>query len=256
MSDQIQPAEHAGAAEEPRPERPERTPEARAMDGRIAAARRKAERERDEAVRRSRIDAERERREAVEELLSALRAERPDTHEPIRTEEDWRAYRREAAAREEAEEAAAETAPGPETEKTEAPGTPEPASARAEAEAKAAVEAQVRAIAEMDPAIASIEDFPKMKHYAEFRDNVLGKGMSFVDAYNLSHMEERLEAARAAGRQAARNTLSGKAHLLSRESRGEGQAEVPPEVERMYRRLDPRATRQEISRLYRRTKNE
>ena len=215
----------------------------REENAKFAAARRKAEKERDDAIAAEREKSAREKDELIARM-GKLGMKNPYTGEPMRTVADLEAY--EAQRQEKAKEkymkdnglspeqyqAQVEALP----EVQQARKTQQEAQAALDAQKQAAMEAQIaREIAEvgqMNPAIRSAEDLAKDPQY-ETLLQYLEKGLSIPEAYRLTHFDE-LRAG--AGRQKAINQ-AGKAHLTSTRGRGTGNETVPKGTMRYYRML-------------------
>ncbi len=98
--------------------------------------------------------------------------------------------------------------------------------------------------------VEGIGDLLTMEKAGDFKAYV-DKGYSFLDAYKLAHEEEFVQAKAAAATQAAMNKSRGKEHLKGAgAAQGTGALTVPPEVMRMYRAVNPKATDAQIQAHY------
>lgn len=83
--------------------------------------------------------------------------------------------------------------------------------------------------------------------------NMRPAGLELADAFLLKNYQELLERQSEAARQAAINSMAGRAHLLS-SSGGQGEeVRVPGGVYELYRALNPGATEQEIKAHYKKS---
>ena len=240
---------------------PEKTAQSKEDNARFAAARRKAEAERDAAVARAQEEAKAFAEKAVAEVLGTARFTNPYTGKPIRTKAEFDEYA-EAMRREEQETFAENSGMSKEEydafiasrpEVLEAKRAKEEADAiinRARAkEAQEKIMAQIEEISSLNPAIRSIEDLSKLDTYPEIYEKVK-KGYSISDAYKLTNLAEIEARAAERARQETRNSMQSKGHLERTGSRGTGAADVPADVKAEYRMLMPGATDEEIQKHY------
>lgn len=124
--------------------------------------------------------------------------------------------------------------------------------ARAE-QAKGWYGEQLKQINALDPEakVTSLEDLAarEPEGYAKMLDMV-GRGVSMVDAYKMVHFDELAQRRTAAAKQAALNQAAGKAHLAPAGGQGVGGVEVPGNIREMYRELNPDMTDAQISAAY------
>ena len=118
--------------------------------------------------------------------------------------------------------------------------------------ARMVAEEQIRAIADMDGDIRSVEDLMNMPEYGDFYGRVQ-KGMSLVDAYKLTRWDALMDrAAKAAARETMQSVAS-RQHLTAVAGQpGVGDfSAVPPDVAEGFRQARPGITDGEIRRRYR-----
>lgn len=139
-----------------------------------------------------------------------------------------------------------EQAMEPRKEERPAETVSEPAPALPEPD-EAALEAQLRAIREIDPAVRAPEDLLRGGDTEALR-GYLRLGLDLKDAYFLANRERLL--AQAAARRSAEELQAGKAHLKASVSRGEGAPTVPAGEAALYRQLMPGLSEAEIRRHY------
>lgn len=254
-----QPAEPQEPEAESHRQHQEQTPEQNAQ---FAAARRKAEAERDRAVAQARQEAEEEAQRTINQFLTSTGLIDPYTQKPITTRAEYDAYR----ARYDAEQKAAmmqKTGMSAEDMQRFISGLPEVREAREAQEAakaaerqareqtaRAKVEEQLREIQSIDPAIKTLGDLARLDTYPRLYDMVQ-RGYSISDAYRLANYDQLTARAAAAGKQAAINA-QGKQHLNATRTRGAETASVPAGTMELYRFLNPGATEAEIQRHYNR----
>lgn len=251
MPEGVEEQEPAEPADEPAETEVEET-EAPVVDenAKYAAARRKAEAERDEAI--ARANAERQR--TVEELLAVINMEDPYTGKRITNEEELAAYRKRHD-----EERSAEfkrrAGMGDDEYENFVDNLPEVKAAR---EAKAAaeytkkrteIEEDLKKIQAEDPSITSFAELTKTEGYKRISE-LYGKGLSLHEAYRLVNYDKAVERATAASKQAAINAARSKNHLTSTTQRGTGSLEVPSDVLAQYRLFMPDASMDDIRKHY------
>lgn len=229
-------------------------------NARFAAARRKAEAERDAAIERAKADAKAETDKAVAGILKTMGLKDPYSGEPIDTREKFDEY-----AKRHAEERRAQLLRRSGMSETEfgefVSGLPEVKAAnearqQAEeaeeqarrAQAKARVDEQLREIEKLDPSVKSLKDLAGHPNYEAVYEKVK-QGYTLSDAFKLANWDSLQRSAQAAAQQAARNAGS-KAHMASHSSRGAGAVTVPPDIMAEYRQLNPGMTDAEITAHY------
>lgn len=237
-----------------------KTRQSQEENARFAAARRKAEAERDAAIAEAKAEAKRQ----MEEFFSLMRMNNPYTGTPITTKEEYDAYK--AQYEQEQKNEFLRTSGMSEEEYQQyvetLPEVREAKAAKAEAEqikrdaeqarAKQMVEAQLKEIGQLDPSVKSLDDLVQMQSYPEFYERVQ-RGMTMTEAFKLTNYDALTTAAAQASRQAAMNAAAGKQHLKPTQPRGEGAVSVPADVREMYRALNPNATDAEIQVHWRRS---
>ena len=226
-------------------------------DAQFAAARRKAEAERDAAIARAKEDAQRQ----VDEFFKNSGLMNPYTGQPITTRAEYEAYRecfeadQKAKLMEKAgitqEEFQAFVQGLPEVRAARQAKAEAEAAARQarEQEAKARVDEQLRQIQAIDPTVKELGDLAKLDTYPKLYDMVK-RGYSILDAYRLANYDTLTQRAAEASRKAAINSVQSKQHLKATESRGGGAIPVPDSVLEEYRVLNPGATKEEIQKHY------
>lgn len=236
------------------------TTQSREENAKYAAARRKAERERDAAIEKAKADAKAEAERVITEYLKASGMQDPYTGTVIDSPDKLREYAKQHTAErrqqlirksgmsdEEFDEFLADQ---PEIrEAREAKKKAEDAEKEAmELRAKARVDSQMEEIRKLDPTIKDISDLAKAENYGEIYEKVKA-GYSIVDAYKLANWEALQQNAQRAAQQTARNASS-KQHMQTHSARGSGAVTVPPEVMAQYRLFNPDATEAEITAHY------
>ena len=230
---------------------------------RFAAARRKAEAERDAAVKKAKEEAAVELQRAVDEAFALTGITNPYTGQPIRSKAEYEAYRTQAA--EDRRDKLLRKSGMTEAEYKEfVDDLPEVKAARAakeqadaaaqtarEAAARQKVDEQLTEIAKFDPSVKTLADLAKTENYPKVYEMVK-KGYDLADAYKLANFDAVRQSTAEVTRQAAMNAAAGKGHLSGTSSRGVGTVSVPADVKEMYRMFDPDATDAEIQKHYNR----
>lgn len=227
-------------------------------NARYAAARRKAEAERDAEIQRVREEA----KQAMDDFYANSGLLNPYTGQPIKTKEEYDAYRKQFAD-EQKQSFMRKSGMDEEAYGKFVEGLPEVQQAkeiRAEAERekleaqKAAADAkiaeQLREIGTLDPSVKSLEDLSKMPTYSRLYELVRDNGLNLVDAFKLANMESLTQGAAAGARQAALNSIQGKQHMERTRQRGTGAVSVPADVMEEYRKFLPNATDEEFRAHY------
>lgn len=230
-------------------------------NARYAAARRKAEAERDAAIAQAKAEAAAEAQKVIDEAYRNFGLTDPYTKKPITTKAEYDAYKQKRDIEQRA--AFVKKAGMTEEEFTEfVSNLPEVKAANEkmaeaeeaqriakEAEAKAKIDEQIKEIGKLDPSIKGVADLKKMQNYDRFY-NLVKIGNSFIDAYKLANMEQLTAASVNSAKQAAINSIESKQHLSATATRGTGSVSVPTSVMEQYRALNPKATDAEILKHY------
>lgn len=232
--------------------------EAEDENAKYAAARRKAEAERDAAVSKAKADADAAAKKSVEDMLASLDIEDPYTGSKITTQEQFEAYRRRNE-EEKRNQMLRQMGVNDDTYSEFINTLPEVKAARealAKADnerAQARLNEDVNKISALDPSIKSLDDLFALPNYADIRANV-AKGNSLYDAYRLANYDKLIERTAIASKQAARNSAASKSHLTPTAQRGTGGVDVPSDVVAQYKLFNPDATAEEIRTHYERYK--
>ena len=224
-------------------------------NARYAAARRKAEQERDAAIERARADAQAAAQRVIDEAFQGSGLVNPYTKQPIQSKADFDAYKQ---AFEEDQRAKLLKRSGmneaqfnafiqsiPEVRKAKEAET---AANRARAEIK--VQEQLTEIRKLNPNIQSVRDLTTMESYPQLYAMVQ-RGYDLADAYRLANFAELSKREAGAARQSAINAVKSKSHLAPvAERSGTAEIVVPEETKQLYRQLNPGVTDDEIKRHY------
>ena len=222
-------------------------------DARYAAARRKAEAERDAEIERIRRESQEETRRAIDEAIRSSGMTNPYTGQPITSKEELDAYQRQHQARQAQtfQKKAALVNSLPEVRQEREARVKAEAAARQvrEREARAMIEEQVKEIAAIDPSIKEFGDLAKMANYGRFHE-LVKKGNTLLDAYRLANFDALTQRAAQASRKAAIQSAASKEHLAPNPPRGTGAVSVPEDIKAEYRAFNPDATEEEIQKHY------
>ena len=232
-------------------------------DARFAAARRRAEADRDAAIAKARADVEAQAQKSIDQFFRNSGLVNPFTKAPITTRDEYTAYRQQYMEQQK-QNMLQRTGMSQEEYKAFVDNLPEVRAAREakaaadqaamearEQQARSKVEAQLKEIQGMDPAIKTLQDLSKMETYPKLYDMVK-RGYSIVDAYKLANYDALTNRAAEASRKAAVTAVQSKQHLTTTKSRGDGAVSVPESVLEEYRVLNPGASREEIQKHYQR----
>ena len=224
-------------------------------NARYAAARRKAEQERDAAIERARADAKAEAQRVLDDAFRGSGLVNPYTKQPITSKAEFDAYKQ---AFEQDQRAKILKRSGmneaqfdafiqsiPEVRRAKEAET---AANRARAEMK--VEAQMAEIRKLNPNIQTVRDLAGMETYPKLYEMVQ-RGYDLADAYRLANFTELSKREAGAARQSAINAVKSKSHLAPvAERSGTAEIVVPEETKQLYRQLNPGVTDDEIKRHY------
>lgn len=230
-------------------------------DARYAAARRKAEQERDQAIAQARQEAQAQAQRTIDEAFRNAGLTNPYTNQPITNKAEYDAYleRFQADQREKLQKKSGMNQAQfnqflnslPEIRQArEAQAKAEQATRQArEQAAKANLEQQLKEISQLDPTIKELKDLTRMPNYQTFYD-LVKRGNTFTDAYKLANFDALTQRAAQASRQTAMQAAASKEHLTATTQRGQGAVTVPDDVKAEYRAFNPDATDEEIARHY------
>lgn len=236
----------------------EQTPQERAK---YAAARRKAEAERDAAIAQARAEAQADVQRQLDEAFKKSGIINPYTGRPISSKAEFDEYQKryqneqrqsiinKAGLSEEEFTAFVGSLPEVSEAKAAKEAAEREIAAAQEEKARVKIEQQIKEIAKMNPDIKAISDLSKMETYNELYEYVK-KGNSLVDAYKLANWDALTQENSARARQAALNSVNGKSHLSPAAERGTGREPVPASVMSEYRAFMPEATDAEIEKHY------
>lgn len=112
------------------------------------------------------------------------------------------------------------------------------------------VELELAEIRKLNPKINGLADILAMDTGKQWASYVQKNGMSYLDAYRLANHEQLMKQAQQVAATGARVASGGKDHLTKTKSRGQGALEVPADVKANYRALMPGMTDEEIQREY------
>lgn len=236
----------------------QQSPQERAQ---FAAARRKAEAERDASVAKAKQEAAQNALKYIDEAIASMNMTNPYTKQPIKTKADFDAFnaqrgeeqRKDLLKRSGMNEAQyAEFVAGlPEVKaanEAKAQAEKEQQAAR-EQQARANLEEQVKLIGKLDPKIKTLQDVTQSENYPEVY-KLVQKGYSLEHAYKIANFDSLNQHTAAAVKQQTLNAAQGKGHMKPTASRGAGGVTVPADVAEQYRLFNPGITDAEIQKHY------
>lgn len=112
-------------------------------------------------------------------------------------------------------------------------------------------ESELEKIREIDPTIRNAEDLFASENEAAMTA-LIKKNYSISDAYFIANREKLMERAASAGAQQTRNNAANKGHLNSSSPHGTGGITVPDDVMSEFRLINPNASDDEIRAFYQR----
>ena len=222
-------------------------------NAKYAAARRKAEAERDKAIQEAKAAAQKE----IDEAFRTSGFVNPYTGKPVQSKAEFDEYkaRYSAETRKNVQDRAGMSDEEMQTFMQSPPEAVKAAEAERKLEAiqaaefKERVEKEIAEIRQYEPEINSPEDFPKMENFQRFSE-LVQRGNTYLDAYKLANIDKITAATAAAAANAAQNKANSKQHLTATRSRGTGTEPVPADVMSNYRVFFPDASEEEIVKNY------
>ena len=112
-------------------------------------------------------------------------------------------------------------------------------------------ESELEKIREIDPTIRNAEDLFASENEAAMTE-LIKKNYSISDAYFIANREKLMERAASAGAQQTRNNAANKGHLNANSPHGTGGITVPEDVMSEFRLINPNASDDEIRAFYQR----
>lgn len=107
---------------------------------------------------------------------------------------------------------------------------------------------EIKAISEYDPSIKTSQDLLNKEGANPTFRNYVNRGLTFLEAYELTHKNEIRARDRAAASEAVKAV--GKDHLRGTTSRADGSVDVPDDVKAQYRIFDPDISDADIRKHY------
>lgn len=223
------------------------------QNARYAAARRKAEAERDAAVQKARDEAD----GLLKDVLAASGLTDPFTGKAVTTREEFEQYRKSQANEKrrsiqrkvgmtDAEfDGFIEGLPEVQAARQAQAAAEKAAQETRQAQAQARIDAEIAEIGKLNPEVKGVGDLPKLPEYGEIYAMVQ-RGYTLLDAYKLVNLDALTSRAREAGKQQARNAADGKTHMGKTKSRGAGDVELTQEELAQFRIFNPAATEDEV----------
>lgn len=264
QDDDADTAESEELEDDPATESEEKAVQTRQERAKQAAARRK--REQDAAIQAA-VDAalQRERAESdrkIKDLLKGMGLKDPNNgNKLIETMEEYQSYQSQQALK----NAEAELKRGkltPETLQQVVGQMPELQQARqvlaqAEAEKAAAqqqrvqqqVAADIAEIAKLDPTITDLETLLRSENGQQVYE-LTKKGVDLVTAYKVANVDKLTQRAASAARAQKANSEQSRQHLKPTTTRGQGGVEVPGDIAKLYREMNPGMSDADIRKSY------
>ena len=238
----------------------EQSPEDRA---RYAAARRKAEAERDVAVAQARKEEQQKYASALTDLFAKAGLKNTFTGEPITTMEQFTAWNRQFEEQKLENELKSgkltkdslnrvvSQHPVVQQAQQVIQQSQQAQQAARKQQIKNTIDNQVKAISELDPEIKDLESLMKSEGYDKVYA-LVRKGYALDDAYRLVHFDRLNHRSMAAAKQQAMNSASAKGHMTKTPARGAAPeyVKVPEDIMDQYKMLMPDASDAEIRAHY------
>jgi len=230
---------------------------------RFAAARRRAEAERDAEVARVRQEEQEKYERAMKEFFSKAGLKNTITGEPITNMEQFDAWNKKFADEKlkrdlkagkltaEQIQQVVENSPVIQQAQQVIRQSEQTQKAAREQQIRDTIDNQVKAISQLDPDIKDLESLFKSEGYDKVYA-LVQKGYALDDAYKLVHFDRLNQRSVAAARQQAMNSAAGKSHMTKTPARGAAPeyVKVPDDVMAHYKLLMPDASDAEIRAHY------
>lgn len=234
-------------------------------NAKYAAARRAAEKQRDEGIAAAKAEAEATAKAKIESFIEKMGLRGPDGN-IIKTEEEYADF----IARRDGEKSKEkiEEQTGLSSDKVDEliSSHPDVAAAReAQANAKAvsdalnseraqkAIDDEVTKVREAFPEVQSIDDIVRLPRYPQIKDKV-SAGYSLSDAVKLTYEDTYIKRRSAAAAQQAKNAVNSTAHLSGTRSHGSGGVNVTEAQIKTYMATVPGSTRADAIAAYQKYK--
>jgi hypothetical protein len=226
-------------------------------NAKYAAARRKAEADRDTAIAKAKEEAQK----TIDEAIRGMGMYDPYTKKPITTKAEYDAYKQKIDIEKKSKVAKAsgmsedefnsfvEDLPEVKAAKEMQAKAEEQLKAAQQAQAQVKINEQLAEITAMDPAVKTLEDLKAMENYEDFYKYVK-RGSTLVEAYKLANFDKLTSDTAKGAKQAVINSLRSKSHLEKTSGRGAGAETVPSDIAEQYRIFNPGATDAEIQKHY------
>lgn len=260
-TDETEVEETEEGEEEQEPAEPAQSDEDNAK---YAAARRKAEQEKELAVKEAIEKAKAEIRAQYDNMIASSGLLNPYTKSPVKSVDDFKgwqeAYSKEQSAylKEKLEEA------GMDEEEIDQLISSHPAVREAqqlkmqleqhekevqEQRYRGIIEESLKQIQEYDPSIKSIKDLAESEHGKEIEEKIK-QGYSISDAWKLANLDMIVQRQAKAAKIETTKNIASKEHLEKSGQRGQNQITVPQDVVNEYRKFNPKATIEQIQKHY------
>ncbi|HMM05257.1 MAG TPA: hypothetical protein PKD52_01070 [Clostridiales bacterium] len=234
-------------------------------NAKYAAARRKAERERDRMIDKARQDARAEAEREMDQLIAASHMVNPYTNTPIETKADFLAWQKkfesendgilknklfQAGIDESEMERLIENHPAVKEAKSSLEKL-RAAKENAETERiKSTMDQELAKIRQWDDSVKNLADITGAENYEVIYEKVK-RGYSLSDAFYIANLEQMNRQTASKAEQSVLNHLRSKEHLAGTKMRGAGDITVPQAVMSEFKRLMPQASSEEIRHFYR-----
>ena len=229
-------------------------------NSRYAAARRKAEAERDRIISEERAKFEAEKAQLEADIIGSLGYTDPATGTLINSRDSLAKFR---ASQAEAEVKAFAQRSGISEEELSSiidrhPAVVQAKAAQKQAEiaaSKARLTEQLKEITRLDPDVKTVDDLLKSEKYNEVKD-LVKQGYSLANAYKVVNLDRIISRSADTSKQTALNAINSKSHLIatSVDASGGNSVVIPDETMKMYKQFNPGWTDKQIAEHYARYK--
>lgn len=233
-------------------------------NAKYAAARRKAEREKDLAVKAAVEQARKELEDQYNSELASTGLTDPHTNQPLKSLEELKKWR-ETFAREkqrEIQEKFEEAGLGRDEVDKLVNSHPDVIKAREEKRRleaaeqklneqryKGMVEESIKEIQEFDPTIKSVLDIANSEHGAEVEE-MIKKGYKISDAWKIANLDKIKQRTATAAQLETSSKARSKEHLEKSEQKGKGGISIPSDELAEFKKIMPKATKEQIQKFW------
>lgn len=234
-------------------------------NAKFAAARRAAEKQRDEAIASVKAEVDKAVKAKIESFIAGMKLRTPDG-KVITTEEEYGAFMEAKEKAESTANAAEQAGITPDKVNELVSAHPDVAAAKeakeqisqmqnaiASERAQKAIDEQVAKVRESFPEVNSLDDIVSLERYPDIKAKI-SQGYSMADAVKLAYEDVYIKRRTAAAAQQAKNAINSTAHLSATKTHGSGGVNVTEQQIKSFIAMIPGSTRADAIKAYQKYK--